>query len=364
MPTITAAVTRAASAPFSLETIELADPRHDEILVRISACGLCHTDLRVRDGAMSTRWPAVLGHEGTGVVEQVGSHVTEFRPGDHVVLSYAWCGRCAACLQGRPTRCAQMMPLNFGGTRADGTTTMTAADGTAVHGSFFGQSSFATHALVTASSAVAVPADLDPAVAAAMGCSMQTGAGAILHTLGVRAADRVIVSGAGPVGLAAVMAARAAGATRIVAVDVIKSRLDLAQEIGATHTVDGNDDNLLAKIQQAAGGAADAAFDTSGVPAVVLADLLALTADGRLGLGAGGLQDAARLPTAMLGKTIHNVIAGDSVPRVLIPRLLDLHRHGMFPVERLVTSYPLADIDTAVAHATDATATKVVLTMG
>jgi aryl-alcohol dehydrogenase len=363
MPMITAAVTRAAAAPFTLETVELADPRHDELLVRIDACGLCHTDLHVRGGAMPVRWPAVLGHEGAGVIEKVGSHVTEFRPGDHVMLSYAWCGRCSACLQGRPTRCARMMPLNFGGTRQDGSTTMTADDGTPVHGSFFGQSSFATHALVTASSAVAVPADLDPAVAAAMGCSMQTGAGAILHTLGVRAADSVIVSGAGPVGLAAVMAARAAGATRIVAVDVLTSRLDLAREVGATHTVDGNDENLLATIQQAAGGPADAAFDTSGVAAVVLAGLLALTADGRLGLGAGGLEDAARLPTAMLGKTVHNVIAGDSVPRVLIPRLIDLHRHGRFPVERLITTYPLADIETAVTHATDGTATKVVFTM-
>jgi aryl-alcohol dehydrogenase len=362
MTTITAAVSRGTEAPFTLETLELDAPRPDELLVKIQAAGLCHTDVSTLEGPMPRPWPGVLGHEGVGVVEAVGSSVTDFAPGDHVVISFAWCGQCAACLKGRPTRCARMVPLNFAGTREDGSTTMTAEDGSPVYGSFFGQSSFATHALTPARDAVKVPDDIDASVLAALGCTTFTGAGSIVNALRVEPGERGIVSGVGAVGLAAVMAAAASGATRIVAVDVHPARLQLARELGATHTIDGRDADVFPQIQQALGGPADFAVDTSGVPSAVQAVIMGLNIDGRVALIAGGLSESIP-PPAMFGKTVHHVIAGDVVPRVFLPHLIDLHRQGRFPVERLITTYPLADIAQAVADTKDGTATKAVILM-
>ncbi|WP_155060168.1 NAD(P)-dependent alcohol dehydrogenase [Streptomyces blattellae] len=360
MTTISALVSRGKEAPFTLETLELAEPGPDEVLVKISAAGLCHTDLAVLGGPMMM-WPGVLGHEGAGVIDRVGTNVTEVKPGDHVATTVGWCGRCASCLQGRPTKCARMMPLNFTGTREDGSTILTASDGSPVGGRFLGQSCFATHALLSSTSVIPVPDDLDFTIVAALGCGLQTGSGAVLNTLRVSPGDSIVISGVGPVGLGAVMAARAAGATRIVAIDLLASRRELALEVGATHAVDGRGDNVLAQIQEAVGGPADFAFDSTGVPEVVLTDLAALKLDGHFAAGASGLGAASQSPV-MLGKTIHNVVAGDSVPRLFLPRLIDLHRHGMFPVERLITTYPLADIDTAIEDTQVGKATKAILT--
>lgn len=363
MTTITALVSRPTGARFSLETLELAEPHPDELLVKLSATGLCHTDLNVLQGRMPMKWPAVLGHEGAGVVEKVGAHVDDFQPGDHVMGHSAWCGRCDACLEGRPKQCVMLMPLNFSGLRDDGSTSMTAADGSAVHGNFLGQSAFATHALIRASGAVKVPDELDLRLVAAFGCSTQTGAGAIINTLRVRAGDSVVVSGTGSVGLAAVMAAAAAGATRIVAVDVLPSRLDEALKVGATHAVDGRDHNVVAQIEHAAGGKADFAFDTTGVPEVVANVAIALKNGGDLGIAASGLEEAALQRMPLLGKTVHNIVAGGAHPRVFLPRLLNLHVHGRFPVDQLLTHYPLADIEAAVEDTKVGKSTKAILTM-
>lgn len=251
--TITAAVSRGTEAPFTIEELRLDDSGPDEVLVRIEATGLCHSDIAALDHPMFP-WPAVLGHEGAGVVERVGDHVTGLTPGDRVATSFAWCGRCPACLQGRPTRCVKMLALNFSGVRADGSHLLHTADGTPVSGRFMGQSAFASYVLVPASSVITVPTDLDPAIVAGLGCALQTGAGSMLNALRVTAGDHVVISGVGSVGLAAVMAARAAGATRIVAVDVLEPRRDLAKKVGATHTVDGASDDLPGAIRAALGG--------------------------------------------------------------------------------------------------------------
>ena len=359
MTTISALVSRSKETPFTLETLELADPGPDEVQVRITAAGLCHTDLAVL-GSPMMMWPGVLGHEAAGVIERVGTNVTEVRPGDHVATTVAWCGRCEACLQGRPTKCHHMMPLNFTGTREDGSTILTASDGSPVGGRFMGQSCFATHALLSSTSVIPVPDDIDPRVVAALGCGLQTGSGAVLNTLRVAPGDSIVISGTGPVGLGAVMAAAASGATRIVAVDVLKPRLDLALQLGATHAIDGRSDDVLAKIQEAVGQPADLAFDTTGVPEVVLTDLAALKLDGRFAAGASGLEAASQSPV-MMGKTIHNIIAGDSVPLLFLPRLIDLHRNGKFPVERLISTYPMEDIDEAIEDTSAGKATKAIL---
>lgn len=360
MTTITAAVSRGKEVPFTIETLELADPGPDEVLVKISAAGLCHTDLGVLEASL-VKWPAVLGHEGAGVVERVGTNVVEFQPGDHVATSFAWCGRCAACLQGRPTRCELMIPLNFDGVRADGSVVLTAADGAAVGGLFMGQSCFATHALVAASSVIKVPQEIGLAVVAALGCGIQTGAGAVLNTLRVSPGDSIVVSGTGTVGLGAVMAARAAGATRIVAVDVLQPRLELALEVGATHAIDGRAEDVPAQLQQALGGQADVAFDASGVPEVVQNDVNALKLGGQIALAASGAGAAMSSP-AIIGKTIYNTLVGEVVPRVFLPRLIDLHLHGKFPVDRLISTYALRDIESAVDDTKAGKATKAVLT--
>lgn len=360
MTTITAAVSRGTENPFTIEDLELAEPGHDEVLVRIHAAGLCHTDLSTLEGPIMS-WPAVLGHEGAGIVERVGSGVTEFQPGDHVATSFAWCGRCAACLQGAPTRCDQMWPLNFSGARADGSTYLTAADGSTVGGSYLGQSCFATHSLVPERSVIKAPHEIDLTVVAALGCGNLTGAGAVLNTLKVGAGDGIVISGVGPVGLGAVMAAQAAGATRIVAIDVLPERLAIAQQVGATHTIDGRADNVLAQIQEIFGGGVDIAFDSSGNPDAVFTDIAALKLNGRIALAAGGIAAAAQSPV-LTGKTVYNTLVGEVVPRVFLPRLFDLYLHGKFPIDPLITTYPLEEIASAVADTHSGKVIKAVFT--
>lgn len=360
MSTITAAVSRGQEAPFTIETLTMSEPGPDEVLVKIHAAGLCHTDLATLAGPMMA-WPAVLGHEGAGVIEAVGSNVTGFQVGDHVATYFAWCGRCAACLQGQPTRCDQMWPLNFGGRREDGTTPLSAADGSPVGARYLGQSCFATHAMVSSRSVIKVPQEIDLTVIAALGCGTLTGAGAVLNTLKVGAADHLVVSGVGAVGLGAVMAASAAGATRIVAIDIVQERLDLALAVGATHAIDGRSDDVLGQIRQAIPGGVDYAFDASGAPEAVMTSLAALKLNGKIALAAGGLAAAAQSPV-LTGKTVYNTLVGEAVPAVLLPRLIELHLHGKFPIERVVSTYPLEQIDAAVADTQAGKVLKAVFT--
>lgn len=363
MVAITAAVSRGEESPFTFEELELDAPRADELLVRVTAAGVCHTDLRVIEGAVPGRWPSVLGHEGAGIVEEVGAAVTDLRPGDRVLLSFAWCGHCANCHGGRPMYCDDFFRLNFGCAREDGSTTMTAADGSVVNGPFFGQSSFATHAVVAARDVVKVPDDIPLELAAPLGCGIQTGAGAIINAMNVGIGASLLVSGAGPVGLAAIMAGRVVGASTIIAVDILQSRLDLARELGATHLIDGSDPDMVTRIQEITAGGVDFSFDTTGVPGVVLNGLQAVKPGGCAGLVAGS-PDGSTIPLAALGrKTVRFTLQGDSVPRVFLPQLMDLYRRGEFPLDRLVSTYPFADITKAIADTQSGAAVKAVLTM-
>jgi aryl-alcohol dehydrogenase len=230
--TIVAAVIETGGAPFRLESLELGPIQADEARVRIAACGICHTDLLIRGGSFPTPMPVVLGHEGAGVVEEVGAAVTRVAPGDRVVLSYASCGTCRTCATGRPYYCAEFGARNFGGARSDGTTALS-RNGQPVHSHFFGQSSFATHAAVTERSLVRLPDDVPFEIAAPLGCGVQTGAGGVLNVLRPQAGAAIAVFGVGGVGLSAVMAAALTGCGTIVAVDVKPARLELARELGA-----------------------------------------------------------------------------------------------------------------------------------
>ncbi len=265
--TTTAAVLRDPQAPFSIEEVTLADLAPTEVLVRLAAVGFCHTDVVAR-GMASYVLPAILGHEGAGTVEAVGSDVDRVTPGDPVILSFASCGGCEQCLAGAPSYCALFTALNMSGRDAVGGTSATDGHGSEIANRWFGQSSFAGHSIVDQNNVVPVGADVDLTQVGPLGCGILTGAGTVLRAMNVQAGQTIVVFGAGAVGLAAVMAAKLAGASDIVAVDLHQSRLDLALELGATRTVLGSDRRLVDKIVDDGPGL-DFALDTTFVSSVM-----------------------------------------------------------------------------------------------
>ncbi|HEX4002566.1 MAG TPA: NAD(P)-dependent alcohol dehydrogenase [Candidatus Acidoferrales bacterium] len=364
---ITAAVVEKTGAPFVLHELELDAPRADEILVRIVAVGICQTDVHVRDRLQPTSLPAVLGHEGSGIVEEVGAAVTYVKPGDRVVLSYDSCGQCRFCLGGRNSYCEQAMPINFGGSRLDGTNALHRAGHGGrhdVHGHFFGQSSFATHALATERNVVRAPDDLPLELLGPLGCGLQTGAGAVLNSLRVPAGASIAILGTGAVGLAAVMAARFAGANPIVGVDLVPSRLALASEFGATHTIDARKEDIRKRIAEITGSGVDYALEITAQP-----EMLALAVDilapcgtaGQIGGGIPGAKAAIGMSRLLLGRSVRGIIQGDSIPRVFIPKLIEMYRRGQFPFDRLVRFYDFAQINQAVADAASGETIKPIL---
>ncbi len=366
---VSAAVVERTGAPFTIVDVDLADPRDHEIVVRIVATGLCHTDLSARGGTTPFPLPAVLGHEGAGVVERVGPKVSALAVGDHVLISFTSCGHCRACQEGHPVYCRDWVPLNLlGGSRLDGSATITREDGPALHGHFFGQSSFATRALVNESAAVKVPRDLDLATLAPLGCSVQTGVGAVLNVARPEPGSTLVVFGVGGVGLAAIMGAVLTPAAQIVAVDVKASRLALAAELGATHTIDSSSTDPAEAIAELTGGAgANYALETSGRLDVLGAAVSVLASAGTcVVIGAPAL--GSTLPvdvTNLLGRGIRLLGSnqGNSNPARLLPQLVALHRAGRLPFDRLIRTYPFADINTAVADATSGETVKPVLLM-
>src|SRR3954452_9652508 len=265
---IVAAVARERAGSFSIETLDLADPRPDELLVRIVASGMCQTDLHGRDGYYNTPLPAVLGHEGAGIVAAVGTSVTNFAIGDHVVLSLPWCSTCANCKRQMEFHCQNNFELKMRGTRPDGSTLMSQG-GAPVYGAFFQPSSFATSAIANERFAMKVRKDAPLELLGPFACSGQTGAGAVFNSMQPRPGHSLAVFGVGAVGLSALMAAKIAGCDPIIAVDVHAARLALARELGATHTIDhaGRTD-VVAEIRRATGSGVRFSLETSALPTV------------------------------------------------------------------------------------------------
>ncbi len=359
---ITAALLREPSAAYSLESVELADPGPGQLIVRVKAVGHCHTDLLPRAGFLPIPMPVITGHEGAGVVEAVGPGVTSLAVGDHVVLSFASCGACPNCASGHPASCDLFAPLNLFGASLDGSVSVTDGSGAAVSSRWFGQSSFATHALVTERNAVKVDADLPLELMAPLGCGLQTGAGTVLNVLRPRVGDSIAVFGTGAVGSAAIMAAKAAGCSTIVGVDLHEHRLELARELGATHVVNGGAEDVGAQIIASTGRGVQWAVDTTGVNAVVQHALAGLGVRGVLAL-VGVAQPDLSIPAGALamGKSVVGVIEGDADPKTFIPLLTRLWRAGQFPIEKLVQTFPLSDIVTAEASAAAGRVVKPVL---
>jgi aryl-alcohol dehydrogenase len=356
-----AALVRRPGSSFEVLPVELPDIKTDEVRVRIVAVGMCHTDLLARDGKLpGVPMPSVLGHEGAGIIEEVGSGVEDLAPGDHVVLSFAFCGSCRHCADNRPADCDRFYAANFlggeGRIRCHG-------ESAPVNGEFFNQSSFATRSIVKGRHAVRVPRDIPLELLAPFGCGVITGAGTVLNYMKAGAGSSIAVFGAGAVGLSAVMAARLAGCATIIAVDVHPNRLDLAMELGATHRIDAHEGGLRSRIRAVLPGGADFVLDTTGVPDVIAEALGSVERRGAVVLvaGAPGRQISMDMSLLLTGASIRMVTEGAAVPREFIPVLIDHFRAGRFPVERLIRFYSFEDINHAAHEAELGIAIKPVL---
>jgi aryl-alcohol dehydrogenase len=351
---IKAAVVRKISGPFGIEEVEIDEPRDDEVLVRIVGSGICHTDLAARDGHLPLPPPpSVFGHEGAGVVEKVGKLVTKVKPGDHVVLGWDACRTCIACRSGNDPYCTSFFPLNFSGARPDGTTTLRKGN-QVIHGSFFGQSSFANFALAPERNVVKVREDVPIEILGPLGCGIRTGAGAVMISLHPIAGTSIAVFGVGPVGMSAILAAIVCGCTPIIAVDINSDRLEMARKFGATHTINSGKVDPVAAIQDITGEGADYTLECVGNPKVLRQAVDSLVRGGPrcgvcglLGVVPPGTEVALDMDKLMNGRTVKGIVAGDSVPDLFIPSLIELYRQGRFPFDRFITYYPLDEINKA-----------------
>ncbi|WP_413544283.1 NAD(P)-dependent alcohol dehydrogenase [Citricoccus nitrophenolicus] len=356
-----AAVATAPQTDLEIREVELDAPRSDELQVKVVASGVCHTDAIIRDQWYPVPLPTVLGHEGAGIVEAVGADVEGFAVGDKVVLGPAYCGRCEQCLDGHPMFCVNFYDRNFGGGRADGTKSFSDGDGE-IGSHFFGQSSFAEYTNVVASGAVKVPDTAPLELLGPLGCGIMTGSGAVLNVLQPQPGSSVAIFGTGAVGMAGMLAAKAAGVTTIIMVDIVPERLEFARELGATHAINSKDTDPVEAIREITGGGVHYALDTTGVPPVFAQMTKSLATRGH-----GVLVGAAKLGTEapfdigtllLSGIKISMVVEGDAVPQEFIPRLINLHADGKFPFDRLTKTYPFEDINQAFADSSNGTTLK------
>jgi aryl-alcohol dehydrogenase len=348
-----AAICRGNAEPFTIEDVELDDLRPDELRVRVVACGICHTDMAVRDQQLPVPHPVVLGHEGAGIVEEVGSEVTTARPGDRVVMSFNSCGDCPSCAVDAPTYCYNFFPHNWSGKRADGSATMS-LDGKDMNANFFGQSSFATHAIAHQRNVVKVPdnaSELPLERLAPIGCGLMTGAGAVLNSMKVRKGLPIAVFGTGTVGMAAIMAAKIAGADPIIAVDVNDERLALAKELGATHAFNAKDD-AIGKIRELVPQGLGYAFDTTGINTVIQDAWGLLAPMGICGMvGASDPADMVTFNEAEFmggGRRVMGILGGDADLQGFLPQLIAYHQEGKFPFEKLIGYFDFDQINEAI----------------
>jgi aryl-alcohol dehydrogenase len=367
---IRALVVEEKDAPFVEQQLELEQPARGEALVRIVAAGVCHTDQITRHGDMGMPFPAVLGHEGAGIVERVGEGVTLVAPGDKVIIGWPSCGECRNCLDGQPRYCLRTGDALVSGRRFKGERRGTSAysrDGVLINGHFFGQSSFASHSITTADALVKVAGDTPLELLGPLACGLGTGAGAVLNEARPRLGDSVLIVGVGAVGLAAIMAARNSGVTAIIAADVHDNRLEMAREFGATHAFNSGSGDLVEEVRKITGSTVDFAFDCTGVIPVI--EKLAETV-GMLGtlVLVGGAPANARFSLDHLrtlwGKRVIGVLGGGGRSGQLIPALVELYRQGRFPFDRLVRYYELGDIEQALADSKSGDVVKPILRIG
>lgn len=362
----TAAVAHGPNLPFALEELTIEAPRAGEVLVKVAGVGLCHTDLVFRDQIDTYPFPAVLGHEGAGVVAAIGEGVEHVAVGDTVIVGFSSCGHCPRCAEDLPSYCRSFVPLNYAGMRLDDGSAAYARGEERVASHFFGQSTFASHAITRARNVVKVETTAPIEILGTLACGFQTGAGAIMRTFDCAAGTSLVVFGGGPVGLAAIMAARIRGCAPIILVEPMPARRAVGQELGATHVIDPGAGDLAAAIRAIVPDGVDYAFDTTGNVGVIEAGLAALGSHGAIGLvGVPRAADAAiTVGIAALmtpGHRIFGIIEGDSDQQTFIPELLAHHAAGRFPFDRLITTFPLAEINEAIAAQAHGACIKAVL---
>ncbi|HJX30440.1 MAG TPA: NAD(P)-dependent alcohol dehydrogenase [Thermodesulfobacteriota bacterium] len=362
----TAAVVHEKAQKFQLEDVVIDDPKAGEVLIKIVSSGICHTDIVAQEQFFPVPLPAVLGHEGAGIIEKVGEGVKDMKPGDHVVISFATCGTCRYCLTGHAYACEGIFPLNFLGKMDDGTHRIHQKEQNL--STFFGQSSFATYAVANARGVVKVDKDVDLRLLAPLGCGIQTGAGAIINTLRPPAGSTVAVFGTGTVGMSALMASKVVGCTTRIAVDIFDSRLELAQELGATHTINAkNVNNVVEEIKKITGGGVDYAIEAAGIPALLRQATDSLATMGTVAVvGAPPVGTDVNLHVFELIVTVKSVVGvhqGSSIPKIFIPKLIELYKNGQFPFDKLIKLYSFKDINQAAEDSKKGTVIKAILTM-
>ncbi|MBJ7598974.1 MAG: Zn-dependent alcohol dehydrogenase [Candidatus Nephthysia bennettiae] len=346
-----AAVLYEAGQPLRVEEVDLAPPQTREVRVRVVAAGVCHSDYHYMKGDLATRLPAVLGHEGAGVVEEVGAGVTTVAPGDHVVLLWrSGCGHCAYCATGRPALCAHGAALRNTGRLLDGTTRLS-RDGREIS-HFLGVSCFAEAAVCPEQSVLKIDGDIPLEIAALAGCSVMTGVGAATNSARVEPGSSVLVIGAGGVGLCAIMGAQLCGAARVVAADLNPSKLRMAHEFGASDLIDASSEDVVKAVRELTGGGVDFAFEAIGRPETVTQALRALRAGG-VAVAIGVAPPAARAEISpfdlvLQEKTLKGSIYGSTRPHADFPRLFELYRRGRLPLDRLLSRrYRLEEVNEA-----------------
>lgn len=362
---IQAAVVHEAGQPFQIEEVELSGPKAGELLVKIVASGVCHTDEVAQHQGIPVPLPAVLGHEGCGIVEEVGEGVKDFKKGDRVSFSFGFCGHCDNCLSAHQHACENFNAINFGGVMADGTKRLS-QNGVELS-SFFGQSSFATYAVVHQDSTIKVTDDtIDLALLGPLGCGIQTGAGAVLNRLKPAFGSSIAVFGCGTVGMSAIMAAKIAGCDKIIAVGGNKKSLELALELGATHTVNRKEcDDIVAEVKKITNGGTHYSIDTTGVGDFVRKALASVRFMGTcVVLGATG-DLTINVQQELMGdaKSLIGIVEGDSIPKLFIPKLIEYYKKGQFPFDRLIKFYDFKDINEAFAASHNGEVIKAVLKM-
>ena len=348
-----AAILTAAHTPFRIETVEIAEPQAGEVRVKVAAAGVCHSDWHVVEGNTQYPLPIICGHEGAGVVESVGEGVSSVEPGDRITLSFRPdCGECFYCLNDKPVLCETFTPQLRAGTQADGSSRLS-WQGEPVY-IFTGVGCFAEYVVVPEQSCVPIRDDVPLDVAALVGCAVSTGVGAALYTANVRAGQSVVVYGAGGVGLNVIQGAALAGAYPIIAIDTNSSKMEIAREFGATHTL-YSDESALAGIQGLTGGrGADHVFESVGLTTLQETALEATRPGGMLTLvGLSPMGSGTNLPGAIITrteKTIRGSYYGSVQPRRDFPRFLDWYADGRLKLDELVTRrYRLNEINEAYA---------------
>jgi aryl-alcohol dehydrogenase len=362
-----AAVLNGPGQAFDIETIEVAEPKAGEIRVRVHAVGICHTDLVAATGLFGTPFPMVLGHEGAGVVEAVGSGVSKVAVGDKVLLTFNSCGHCPRCGSDEPAYCFEFVPRNMICARSDGTSRLSRENGDVIADNFFGQSSFAGYSVANERNVMKLDPDDDLVSLAPLGCGVQTGAGAVLRSLGGQKGESLVVLGGGAVGLSAVLGGKLAGCNPIIVIEPQAGRRTLAMELGATHAIDPAAGETAEAVRAIVPTGVDLAVDTTGNVAALQSALNMMANKGRLGLiGVPSAVDAAVSVPLMqwitIGGTVRGIIEGDSNVDGFLSELVAHKKAGRLPIEKFVKAYPLDQINQAIDDAHHGKCVKAVLT--